>query len=101
MYVNQKCYVKWANKLSELFTVANGVKQGAVISPSLFSIYIDNFKELKQLGLGCHVGRTFAGTLEITLLMIFITEILYLVFVIFINETLAQFQTLMRAIVTL
>ena len=22
-YVNQKCYVKWANELSELFTVAN------------------------------------------------------------------------------
>ena len=52
MYVNQKCYVKWANELSEPFTVANGVKQGAAISPLLFSIYIDNlFKELKQLGL--------------------------------------------------
>ena len=57
MYVNQK----WANKLSEPFTVANGVKQGDVISPLLFSINIDNlFKELKQLGIGCHVGPTFA-----------------------------------------
>ena len=29
---------------------------------SIYSIYIDNlFKELKQLGLGCHVGPTFAG----------------------------------------
>ena len=66
MYVNQKCYVKWANKLSEPFTVANGVKQGAVISPLLFSIYIDNlFKELKQLGLGCHVGPTFAGAFTV------------------------------------
>ena len=62
MYVNQKCYIKWANKLSEPFTVANGVKQGAVISPLLFSIYIDNlFRKLKQLDLGCHGGPTFAG----------------------------------------
>ena len=32
--------------------------------------------------------------------MIFTTEILYLVFVIFTNEAIAQFQTLMHAIVT-
>ena len=41
------------------------------------------------------------STLEIKYLMIFMTEILYLVFVIFINEAIAQFQTLMHAIVTL
>ena len=61
MYVNHKCYVKWVNKLSEPFTIANGVKHGAVIPPLLFSIYIDNsFNDVKQLGLGCHVGPTFA-----------------------------------------
>ena len=61
-YMNQKCHVKWANELPKSFTVANGVKQGAVISPLLFSIYIDNLLiELKQLGLGCHVWPTFAG----------------------------------------
>ena len=60
--MNKTCYVRWAKKLSESFTVANGVKQGAVISPLLFIIYIDNlFIELKQLGLGCHVGPTFAS----------------------------------------
>ena len=60
--MNKKCHVKWANELLESFTVANGVKQGAVISLLLFSIYIDNlFIELKQLGLGCYVGPTFAG----------------------------------------
>ena len=39
--VNQICYVKWAKELSGPFTVANGVKEGAVISPLLFNIYID------------------------------------------------------------
>ena len=61
MCMNQKCYVKWVNELLEPFTGADGVKQGAVLSTMLFSIYTDNlFKELKQLGQGCHVGPTFA-----------------------------------------
>ena len=60
--MNKKYHVKWANEISESFTVAKGVKQGAVMSQLLFSIYIDHlFIELKQLGLGCHVGPTFAG----------------------------------------
>ena len=51
--MNKKCHVKWANEISKFFTVANGVKQSAVISSLLFSIYIDNVCiELKQLGLG-------------------------------------------------
>ena len=62
MYTNQKCNVKWEKELSDPFNVSNGVKQGGVISPLLFSIYIDNlFAALKQLGLGCHVGLTYAG----------------------------------------
>ena len=62
MYVNQTCYVKWPNKVSEPLTATNGVKQGAVISPMLFCVYIDNlFKDLNQLCLGCHIGPTFAG----------------------------------------
>ena len=62
MYTNQVCTVKWNNELSDCFNVSNGVKQGGVISPLLFSCYIDNlFSQLQHSGLGCHVGLSYAG----------------------------------------
>ena len=63
MYTNQSCYVKWGNEHSDSFNVSNGVKQGGVISPLLFSCYIDKlFSQLEHSGLGCHVGTLYAGT---------------------------------------
>ena len=42
--------------------MSNGVKQGAVLSPVLFTAYFDKlFERLRASGIGCHVGKMYAG----------------------------------------
>ena len=54
--------MKWNDTCSDSFPLLNGVKQGAVLSPILFTIYIDGLLEkIKLSGIGCHVVRTYAG----------------------------------------
>ena len=63
MYVCQKFQIKWNNVISNMFEVSNGVRQGGVMSPILFGIYIDELLlELKRKGIGCHVGHYFCGS---------------------------------------
>ena len=67
MYTNQSCSVKWDNEQSDYCKILNDVKQGGVISPLLFSCYIDNlFTQLQHSGLGCHVGSSYALAFEYT-----------------------------------
>ena len=42
MYINQNMPVRWISSISKSFHISNGVKQGGVISPVSFGLYIDN-----------------------------------------------------------
>ena len=62
IYVNQRCVVQWNGSSSNSFKVHNGVRQGAVSSPLLFSIYIDKlFSLLRSSGFGCRLFNVFYG----------------------------------------
>jgi len=64
MYITQECCVKWDKHRSSSFKVYNGVKQGGVLSPLLFSLYLDDLLlNLAHSGYGCHVGHQFTGAL--------------------------------------
>ena len=41
----QDFIVRWNNTLSPSFKVSNGVRQGGILSPRLFSIYIDDLSK--------------------------------------------------------
>ena len=48
--------------ISEKYSIANGVKQGGVLSPILFVIYMDNLiKRLKDSNIGCNIGNNYVG----------------------------------------
>ena len=56
-YYRQRFSVRWANKISSLFDVSNGVKPIL-----LFKIYMDCLTDkLKDSGVGCHIGNRFMG----------------------------------------
>jgi len=64
MYTRQVTRVSWNGVFSRPFTVSNGVKQGGVLSPILFCIYIDSLlKSLAVSGVDCFIGRLFVGAL--------------------------------------
>ena len=61
-YVKQKLRVMYNEEVSNYFNVSNGVKQGAVLSPTLFSVYVDNLLcKINEKHLGCHIGNTCCG----------------------------------------
>ena len=41
-YQTQTMCVKWGKVISTYFKVSNGVRQGEILSPKLFAVYVDD-----------------------------------------------------------
>ncbi len=64
MYQRQLSRTFWNNEYGTYFGSINGVRQGGVISPVLFTVYMDELlTRLQKSGLGCHIGHEYYGSL--------------------------------------
>ena len=62
MYQDQYGWVKWGQVKSDKFSIKNGTRQGAILSPMFWAVYCDlMIKELRKLGVGAHVAGKFMG----------------------------------------
>ena len=63
-YQHQRMAVRWGTHISSFFRVTNSVRQGSILSPKLFSIYMDDLSvSLNALPIGCNVDGTLINHL--------------------------------------
>ena len=62
---NSVVCVSWNGVCSRSFVIENGVRQGGIVSPILFCIYLDDglLHLLSGSGIGCYIGHVFTGAL--------------------------------------
>ena len=63
-YGDLYCRVKWDGHFSDWFPVTAGVRQGGVLSPDFYSIYVDDLIcIMRSSGVGCYLVEKFAAAL--------------------------------------
>jgi hypothetical protein len=64
IYTQNLVRVCWVRSSSDYFSAINWVKQGAVLSPVLFCVYVDDLLILlSKAGVGCFIGPNCIGEL--------------------------------------
>ena len=57
-FAEQQLHVRWGGAVSDGFCMSNGIRQGSVLSPLLFSVYTDDFNILlNESKIGCHIAN--------------------------------------------
>ena len=56
--------IRWNNTMSDSFSVTNGVRQGGILSPYLFCVYMDDLcKKLNNVNAGRFMGTELINNL--------------------------------------
>ena len=61
---NLSSQCRWRATVSDAYHVLSGVKQGGILSPILFTVYMNDLLILlRNKGIGCHINRLFLGSI--------------------------------------
>lgn len=63
-YSSLECRVRWGETMSDWFIIEAGVRQGGVLSPIFYCLYVDDLVDiLCAIGIGCYLAKTFLSIL--------------------------------------
>ena len=63
-YKDQTMQIKWGKHFSKPFHVSDGARQGGLLSPYLFAVYLDDLtNEPKNIKAGCYIGEVLLNHL--------------------------------------